>query len=98
MKYLKKFNEGVSYKIGDIVDEETVYNYCQKIHHTEEDFWDGNISERIEEYNKYKLCEINISDIDINEWYIDETLVNSYMNKYNENNNYPPIVLSSPYF
>lgn len=84
-------------KIGEIYDESDVYAYTQRIHHTEDDFYDGDLGERIEEYDKYIVEEVNISDIDIYEFQIDEYLLDNYKEQFNKNNSYPPIVLNSDY-
>jgi gamma-glutamyltranspeptidase len=48
--YIKDTNA----KIGDILDESTIYHYVQHIHDREKDFYDGDLGERIE-----KLSFIN---------------------------------------
>lgn len=84
-------------KIGGIYDEGDVYGYTQRIHHTNDDFIDGDLGERIEEYEKYIVMEISISDIEIDEYQIDDSLVDDYKEKFNKNKTYPPIVLNSDY-
>jgi hypothetical protein len=83
--------------IGDILDETTIYHYVQHIHDREEDFYDGDLGERIEKCRSYKLMEIDISLIDIEEFYSDEDLVEEYQEEYMNTNTYPPIVLEEPY-
>ena len=50
-----------------------------------------------EEYEKYKLKEILIDKLNLNEWDLDDDYVEEYKNKYLENKDYPPIVVDSDY-
>lgn len=107
MKYLKYFENNnnddlytnTNVKIGDIYDEGKIYVYCQKLHRIEEDFWGsdvsdgGDLGERIEEFFQYEVAEIPITDIDTDEYYLDDDIVEEYMDKYNEIGTYPPIIL-----
>ena len=81
-------------KIGDIVPEEYIYNYCQYLHDDYEGaFVEGDLGDRIEEYGKYKLMEIPISEISLDEFDLDDWAVGDYKDKIKETNDYPPIVL-----
>ena len=103
MKHLKLFNESrrdeflnlgwKSAKIGDIQPEDIIYQYVQELHNYD-DFINGDLGERIEEYSSYKLQLIKIDEklADI-EWYIDDDIANSYAEIINETNDYPPIVI-----
>jgi hypothetical protein len=84
-------------KIGEVYDEADVYSYTQRIHHTYDDFIDGDLGDRIEKYKKYIVKEVNISDIEIDEFYIDDNLVDEYKEKIMKSNTYPPIVLNNDY-
>ena len=76
MKHLKRFNESISYesecwknaKIGDILSDDVIYQYVKSLHRNEEDFYDGDLEERIYQFSKYKLMEVNISKINIDEY------------------------------
>jgi len=105
MKYLKYFenknnvlytNKNVN--IGDLYDESDIYIYCQKLHKNEEDFLGeendgGDLGERIEKFIKYEVAEISIDKIETDEYYLDDDIVDEYIDKYNEIKTYPPIVL-----
>lgn len=106
MKYLKYFenSNNVLYtnknvNIGDIYDESNIYVYCQNLHRIEEDFWGsdvsdgGDLGERIESFIKYEVAEIPINKIETDEYYLDDSVVEEYIDKYNEIKTYPPIVL-----
>jgi hypothetical protein len=84
-------------KIGDILDETTIYHYVQHIHDREEDFYDGDLGDRIEKSEFYKLIEIDINLIDIEDFWYDEDLVEEYQEEYTNTHSYPPIVLEEPY-
>ena len=84
--------------IGDVYDESDIYTYVQKLHHKRrEDFSEGDLGDRIEEYPYYIVKEIPISDIDLDEFYLDEDDVEEYMDMIIERQSYPPIVISKKY-
>jgi len=85
-----------STKIGDILDVDTIYKYVKKIH-GDSDFINGDLGKRIKKYKKYKLVEINIKDLNIDEYYLFDELVSKYIKKYKENNYYPPIVITDDF-
>lgn len=82
-----------SAKVGDVLSEDIIYQYVQIIHGND-DFMDGDLGDRIEEYSSYILKEVNISDLNIDEYYRFDDLVDEYSNKYTESGWYPPIVIS----
>lgn len=79
--------------IGTILSSDDVYSYCQKLHRNEEDFWDGDIGERIEKFSKYQVVEIPLDKIVTDEYDLDDDKVQEYVDKFKESSNYPPIVL-----
>lgn len=110
MKHLKVFESFLPRKehflnlcwynanIGDILYEEDVYQYVQSIHDDyESSFVDGDLGDRIEEFEQYKLKLIPISEIDIDEFSIDTSKMREYMIEYKKSDNYPPIVLNDEY-
>jgi predicted methyltransferase len=96
-EYLNEQYSSNNIKVGEVYDESDVYGYTQRIHHTDDDFIDGDLGERIEEYEKYIVEEVNISDIEIDEFQIDDSLVDEYKERFNKYKTYPPIVLNSEY-
>jgi glutaredoxin len=85
-------------KIGDILPEEDVYQYVQSIHDDyESSFIDGDLGDRIEEFEKYELKIITIKEIDIDEFSLDTSKMREYIKEYKNSNNYPPIVLNDEY-
>ena len=85
-------------KVGDTLPESDIYQYVEQLHRNYEDFIDGDIGERIEKNSKYTLQYIDIKDIGIDEYDLDDDYVNEYIKKYEESNNYPPIVLDERYY
>ena len=109
MKYLKLF-ESFSRKqhflnlcwqnsnIGDILYEEDVYQYVQSIHDDyESSFVDGDLGDRIEEFEQYELQLVPIDKINIDEFSIDTSKMREYIEEYKKSNDYPPIVLNDEY-
>lgn len=85
-------NKNIS--VGDIFDEADIYSYSQRIHHTYEDFIDGDLGDRIEQYEQYRVEIVDIDDIDLNEFSVDEDMVDEYKEKIQKSETYPPIVLN----
>ena len=79
--------------VGDIIPESDVYQYVQKIHNNYDDFIDGNLGERIERFPKYQVALIDIDKIVTDEYYLDDDMMDDYVNEYKNNKSYPPIVL-----
>lgn len=104
MKHLKSYNESRKdeylklcwhyAEIGDVLDESDIYQYVEQIHRNEEDFQEGDLIERIEQFSKYKLMEIPIDDIDIDEFYLDDDYMDEYKSMTKDSSDYPPIVLN----
>lgn len=92
----QKINENytnTNIKVGDVYSESDVYPYIQKLHRNEEDFYDGDIGERIERFPKYQVAEIPIDKINMDEYQLDDDYVDDYVEKYKQIGTYPPIVL-----
>ena len=85
-------------KIGDKISEEYIYNYVQYLHDDYEGaFIDGDLGDRIEDLEKYKLTELSISQIDLDEFDINEDSVLKYKSIIEETGDYPPIVVDEDY-
>jgi predicted nucleotidyltransferase len=79
----------------DKVDSLFIYDYIWSLHG---DMEDTDIHDRVYKFNYFLLNKLNISDIDTDEFTIDDDTVNEYVKLLNENdNNYPPIVYDSEY-
>ncbi len=79
--------------INDILSGSDIYKYVEQLHRNKDDFSEGDLGERIWNNDCYKLLNIPISDIIIDEYELDIDYVDDYINKYKETSNYPPIVL-----
>lgn len=95
---LLRKNEGIdnvlSPEIGDVLSESDIYSYVERIHPDYEGaFVDGDLGERIERFSKYTLMLVNIDEIDIEEFELDEDKVSEYEEEFRNRNDYPPIVL-----
>ena len=87
------FNKINNAKVGDILPEDIIYTYVQYLHGTH-DFIDGDLGDRIEKYSKYCLTEVNIEDLNIDEYYLFDDLKDEYLARYNKSGYYPPIVIT----
>ena len=67
-------------EIGQILPESDIYEYIKKLHRNEDDFYDGDLGDRIGEFSKYKLMEIDIDKINIDEWDLDVDYLKDYKN------------------
>lgn len=63
---------------GHIIEEHVVYGLAQRAHHTPEDFCDGDLGERIEQFSHFELSTVRIADLNLNEWQLDDDLVDAY--------------------
>jgi len=103
LRYKKHLDVINNAKIGDILVNETIYLYVEYLvtHGEKNDydncFVDGDLGERLDEYDKYQLKEISIDDIDLDEWELDDYYTDIYKTKYIDNKDYPPIVVGSEY-
>jgi nucleoside diphosphate kinase len=86
------------YDSEDIHDDsmifyEDIIDYVRNKHYREEDFYEGDIIERISQYYWYYLNEINISDTNYNYFSYDQERVEEFTKKMKESSyKYPPIV------
>lgn len=92
----KIMNQVYSTKVGDYLPEDIIYQYVQIIHGNH-DFIDGDLGNRIENYSKYQLVEVDINDLNIDEYYLFDDLVDDYISMYNKTKKYPPVVITSEY-
>lgn len=79
--------------VDEIYSESDIYPYIQKLHRNEEDFYDGDIGERIERFSKYIVAKIAVDKINMDEYQLDDDLVDDYIKMYKKLGTYPPIVL-----
>lgn len=93
----KDLINGLIPKTGTTLREAVIYQYIQKIHRDYDDFIDGDLGERIEEHSYYKLTLIPISKIDLDEWEVDESLSEEFLEKLTSAKKYPPITVSNDY-
>lgn len=74
-------------------DAHSIFSQVQNIHREMNDFDEGDLTDRIYWFDNYKLTSIPITDLDLNEHYVDDTLVDEYVNKIKESPiTMPPIV------
>lgn len=84
--------------IGDEISEEYIYNYVQYLHDDYEGaFIDGDLGNRIEEFEVYRFVELPISQIDLSEFDINNDSVEEYKNIIKNSGDYPPIVIDDDY-
>jgi len=97
-KHLDKINNA---KVGDILENEDIYLFIEYLviqaDKFEDCFVEGDLGDRLEKYDNYKLEEISIDRLNLNEWYLDKDYVEEYKEKYLNNKDYPPIVVDSDY-
>jgi hypothetical protein len=81
--------------VGDIYEESEIYSYIQKLHYKrKEDFWVGDLGDRIEKYSYYVVREIPINEIEMDVYQMDEDDLEEYIELFKELQSYPPIVLT----
>lgn len=81
----------MEWELGEIVSDWDIVQKVKKIHYRRQDFEDGDIRERIEKFDLYILKEIPLDQIEKVWTYIDDDLVEEYMEE--DSKTMPPIVL-----
>jgi hypothetical protein len=100
-RYDKVLNKIKNAKVGDVLPNSDIYLYVEylndksKIHTHSENFIDGDLGDRIDEYDYYILQKIPINYIDINEWDTYDDEIDLYQKVFQKTKDYPPIVISS---
>lgn len=79
------------FKMGEIVEECDVYMLTKSLHYNADDFDEGDIGERIEAFLSYELKEVPLSEIEEPSYYLDDELVEDYLEM--DEKTVPPIVL-----
>ena len=80
-------------KIDETVDAYTIYSDVQSGHREPDDFIDGDIGDRIYWFDDYKLTSLPISNLNLDEHYVDEDLVDDYIEHIKDSpKTMPPIV------
>ena len=100
-RYKPILDKIINAKVGDILSNDVVYMYvqylCDQAGKYDNCFIDGDLGDRLDEYDNYILKEILIDKIDIEEWGFDMDDVEEYMKIYSKTKEYPPIVVSADY-
>lgn len=81
--------------VGGVYDTSDIYSYVQRLHRIEEDFYDGDIGERLEKFKHYAVVEVPAEKISLDEYSLDEDRVDEYKDVYSKTKTYPPIVLGN---
>lgn len=82
-------------KVEDILPEDIIYQYVEIMHRDHDDFVDGDLGDRIEEFEQFRLEKIKLERLPDNEWDVDLALVNFYKQQHLDSKlkDYPPIVV-----
>lgn len=75
------------------VDSNFIYALAKKIHRNYDDFGEGDLSDRIFWFDQYKLTNLPLSSLDLDEWDVDEDLVADHVAEIMKSKHtMPPIV------
>jgi len=74
-----------------VVDSRTVLDMVQDIHGRPEDFDEGDLVHRINKFDTYEKTVMDIDDLNLDEWEVDEDFVEE-LSKRIEKEGYHPIV------
>ena len=79
--------------IIESVDPHTIFNQVKEIHREFRDIEEGDLPDRIYWFDEYKTSQIPLSQIDLNEFEVDEDLVEDYIEYIKDSpKTMPPIV------
>ena len=83
----------ISELIDRTVDSEEVHSIVQDIHRDSDDFEEGDLSDRIYNFDEYKLVAFPINKLNLTEWDVDDGMVKDFMEEISKNkDSMPPIV------
>lgn len=78
---------------SNVVDAASIYSAVQSGHREPDDFVEGDIGDRIYWFDDYQLTSLPISQINLDEYYVDEDLVDDYIDHIKDSpKTMPPIV------
>jgi hypothetical protein len=79
--------------VVESVDAHTIYSNVQSGHREPDDFVEGDIGDRIYWFDDYKLSSLPIANLNLDEHYVDEDLVDDYIEHIKDSpKTMPPIV------
>ena len=79
--------------ILESVDPYTIFNQVKDIHREFQDIEEGDLPDRIYWFDDYQLTELPLSKINLDEFYVDEDLIEEYIEHIKDSpNTMPPIV------
>lgn len=88
-----KIREVLRESLQQTVDADHIYSMTKQIHRNYDDFGEGDLSDRIYWFDEYKLTELPISKLDLEEWEVDEDLVADHVAEIMKSRHtMPPIV------
>lgn len=79
------------------VDANYVYDLAKKIHHTFDDFGEGDLTDRLFWFDEYTLQELPIADIDLGEWDLDTDRVTEHMEEIVKSRGTMPPIVFDPF-
>ncbi len=86
-------NKKVLESSNELVPANQIYASVQKIHRALDDFSEGDLGDRIYWFDDYKLVNLPISKLNLDEHWVDEDYVEDYMNHIADSKHtMPPIV------
>lgn len=98
-RYKKHLDAVNNAKVGDILSNEIIWHFVEYLvmYGEKKDydncFVDGDLGDRLDEYERYKLKEISIEELNLEEWDLHDFYVDIYKKKFLDNKEYPPIVV-----
>ena len=99
-RYEEYVNKVKNAKLGDIFEESDIYMYVEYLvthgsqsQDYDDSFVDGDLGERIEQYESYRYELVPIDDINLDEFTLYEDVAEEYAERYKKTKTYPPLVL-----
>ena len=88
-----KIRELLRESLQQTVDSNHIYALAKQIHRNYDDFGEGDLSDRIFWFDQYKLTNLPLSKLDLDEWDVDEDLVADHVAEIMKSKDtMPPIV------
>ncbi len=79
-----------------IVDAHYLDTLAKKIHRSFDDFSEGDLTDRIYWFDQYKLIDLPLSKLDLNQYSVDDDIVDDYINHIKDSRGTMPPIIYDP--
>ena len=92
-----KIRELLRESLQQTVDSNHIYALAKQIHRNYDDFGEGDLSDRIFWFDQYKLTNLPLSKLDLDEWDVDQDLVADHVAEIMKSKDTMPPIVFDPF-